>query len=35
MEHSCWIEFVNIQGILVFDGLIENLDCIIQHEEYK
>ena len=24
--------FLNIQGKLVFDGSIENLDCIIQHE---
>ena len=35
MEHRCCIEFLNIQGKLVFDGSIENLDCIIQHEEYK
>ena len=33
MEHRCCIEFLNIQGKL--DGSIENLDCIIQHEEYK
>ena len=25
----------NIQGKFIFDGSIENLDCIIQHEEYK
>ena len=35
MEHRCCIEFLNIQGKLVFDGSLENLDCIIQHEEYK
>ena len=35
MEHRCCIEFVNIQGKLVFDGFIENLNCIIRHEEYK
>ena len=35
MEHRCCIELLNIQGKLVFDGSIENLDCIIQHEEYK
>ena len=35
MEHSCCIELLNIQGKLAFDGLIENLDCIIQHQEYK
>ena len=35
MEHPCCIELLNIQGKLVFDGSIENLDCIIQHEEYK
>ena len=34
-EHRCCIEFLNIKGKLVFDGWIENLDCIIQHEEYK
>ena len=28
-------ELLNIHGKLVFDGSIENLDCIIQHEEYK
>ena len=33
MEHRCCIEFLNIQGKL--DGSIENLDCIILHEEYK
>ena len=33
MEHHCCIEFLNFQGKL--DGSIENLDCIIQHEEYK
>ena len=32
MEHRCCIDFLNIQGKLVFDGSIENLDCIIQHE---
>ena len=35
MEHRCCIELFNIQWKLVFDGSIENLDCIIQHEEYK
>ena len=35
MEQPCCIELLNIQGKLVFDGSIENLDCIIQHEEYK
>ena len=35
MEHHCCIELLNIQGKLIFDGSIENLDCIIQHEEYK
>jgi len=35
MEHRCCIELLNIKGKLVFDGSIENLDCIIQHEEYK
>ena len=35
MEHRCCIKFLHIQGKLVFDGSIENLDCIIQHEEYK
>ena len=35
MEHRCCIELLDIQGKLVFDGSIENLDCIIQHEEYK
>ena len=35
MEHRCSIELLNIQGKLVFDGSIEDLDCIIQHEEYK
>ena len=35
MEHRCCIEFLNIKGKLVFDGSIENLDCIIRHEEYK
>ena len=33
MEHRCCIELLNIQGKLVFDGLIENLGSIIQHEE--
>ena len=32
MEHRCCIKFLNIQ---VFDGSIENLDCIIKHEEHK
>ena len=32
MEHCCCIEFLNIQEKLVFDGSIENLDCIIRHE---
>ena len=32
MEHRRCIEFLNIQGKSVFDGSIENLDCIIQHE---
>ena len=35
MEHRCCIELLNIEGKLVFDGSIENLDCITQHEEYK
>ena len=35
MEHRCCIELLNIEEKLVFDGLIENLDCIIKHEEYK
>ena len=35
MEHCCCIEFLNIQGKIVFDGSIENLDCIIRHEEYR
>ena len=35
MEHRCCIELLNIQGKLVFDGSIENLGCIIQHEEHK
>ena len=35
MERRCCIELLNIQGKLVFDGSIEDLDCIIQHEEYK
>ena len=35
MEHRCCIEFLNIKGKLVFDGSIENLDSLIQHEEYK
>ena len=32
MEHRCCIDFLNIQGKLVFDGSIENLDCRIEHE---
>ena len=28
-------EDLNIQGKLVFDRLIGNLDCITHHEEYK
>ena len=28
-------KFLNIQGKLVFDESIENLDSLIQHEEYK
>ena len=35
MEHRCCIELLDIQGKLVFDGSIENLDCIIQHEKNK
>ena len=35
MERRCCMELLNIEGKLVFDGSIENLDCIIQHEEYK
>ena len=35
MEHRCSIEFLDIRGKLVFDRSIENLDCRIQHEEYK
>ena len=35
MEHRCCIGLINIEGKSVFDGLIENLDCIIQHEGYK
>ena len=35
MEHCCCVEFLNIQGKLVVDGSIENLDRIIQHDEYK
>ena len=35
MEHRCCIELLNIQGKLVLDGSIENLDFIIQNEEYK
>ena len=29
MEHRCCIKFLNIKGKLVFDGSIENLDCMI------
>ena len=28
-------KFLNIQGKLVFDESIENLDSLIHHEEYK
>ena len=35
MEHRCCLELLNIQGKLVFNGSIENLDCIIQYEESK
>ena len=35
MEHRCFVELLNIQRKLVFDGSIENPVCIIQHEEYK
>ena len=35
MEHHSCIQVLNIQGKLVFDGSIKNLDCIIQHEEYE
>ena len=35
MEHRCCIEFLNIQGKLVFDGSIEKLDSLIKSEEYK
>ena len=35
MEHRCCIEFLNVKGKLVFDGSIENLDSLIQHEEYN
>ena len=28
-------KFLNIQGKLVFDESIENLDSLIQHDEYK
>ena len=35
MEYRCCIELLNIQGKLVFDGSIENLDRIIQHVKYK
>ena len=35
MEHRCSIEFLNVKGKLVFDGSIENLDSLIQHEEHK
>ena len=35
MELRCSIEVLNIQGKLAFDRLIENLDCITHHEEYK
>ena len=35
MEHRCCIEFLNVKGKLVVDGSIENLDSLIQHEEYK
>ena len=34
-EHRCCIKLLNIQGKLAFDESIENLDCIIQHEEYR
>ena len=33
MEHRCCIEALNAK--LVFDGSIENLDSLTQHEEYK
>ena len=33
MEHRCCIEFLNIKRKLVFDGSIENLDSLIQHEQ--
>ena len=35
MELRCSIEVLNIQGKLVFNRSIENLDCITHHEEYK
>ena len=35
MEHRCCIEFLNIQGKLVFDGSIEKPDSLIKSEEYK
>ena len=35
MELRCSIEVLDIQGKLVFDRSIENLDCITHHEEYK
>ena len=35
MEHRCCIEFLNIKGKLVFDGSIENLDCIISMRSIK
>ena len=33
MAHLCCIELLNIQGKLVFDGSIENLDYIIHDRE--
>ena len=32
---SILVKFLNIQGKLVSDESIENLDSLIQHEEYK
>lgn len=35
MEFRCCHEVINAIGKLVFDGSIENIKCITQHEDFS
>ena len=34
LEFRCCREVVHASGKMVFDGSIENIECITQHEDY-